>query len=188
MKTSDTMPGFSVPFDGCYWVVPGRLLAGPYPGSLDAAGKMMKLRGLLQCGIRRVIDLTEKHEVFYYTRGLAIYEDELEHAAEELQVEVRVVHFPIVDMDVPPRSVMVQILDCIDAALGAASPVFVHCWGGLGRTGTVVGCYLARHNLARGEKALDEIIKLRRHNPFADYPSPQTASQRHMIASWGVGE
>lgn len=188
MRISDTTARMPVPFDGCYWVIPGRLLAGPYPASLDAAGRMTKLKGLLQCGIRRVIDLTEHHEVFYYTRGLALYEDDLERAAEELQVEVQVVHFPILDMDVPPRSVMVQVLDEIDAALEAESPVFVHCWGGLGRTGTVVGCYLARHNLARGEKALDEIIKLRRHNPLADYPSPQTASQRHMIASWGVGE
>lgn len=182
------MTNARVPFDGCYWVVPGSLLAGPYPASLDAVGKAMKLNALLQSGVRHVIDLTQAHEVFYYTRGLGRYEDDLERTAEEARWEVTVVHFPILDMDVPPRQVMVQILDDIDGALARESPVFVHCWGGLGRTGTVVGCYLARHSLANGTQALERIVDLRRHNPLADYPSPQTAAQRDMIVSWRVGE
>ncbi len=182
------MPSSPVPFDGCYWVIRGKLLAGPYPGSLDASSKGRKLKELLRSGVRHVIDLTEPHEVFYYTRGMAHYEDDLERHAEELGGEIKIVHFPVPDMDVSPRSIMVQILDDIDAALARGLPVFIHCWGGLGRTGTVVGCYLARHNLACGEKALEKIVELRRHNPLADYPSPQTSVQRQMIVSWRVGE
>ena len=34
-------------------------------------------------------------------------------------------------------------------------PVYVHCWGGIGRTGTVVGCWLVRHGMT-GDEALAE--------------------------------
>ncbi|WP_374108489.1 hypothetical protein [Nostoc sp. XA010] len=30
----------------------------------------------------------------------------------------------------------------IDRALNGQEKVYVHCWGGIGRTGIVVGCYL----------------------------------------------
>ena len=45
----------------------------------------------------------------------------------------------------PARQAMVTILDTIDQAVADGRTVYVHCWGGVGRTGTVVGCYLVRH-------------------------------------------
>lgn len=33
-------------------------------------------------------------------------------------------------------------------ALAAGQTVYVHCYGGIGRTGTVVGCWLVRHGLS----------------------------------------
>ena len=49
---------------------------------------------------------------------------------------------PVRDVSVPSKDGMVMILDRIDQALAQQRPVYVHCWGGKGRTGTVVGCYL----------------------------------------------
>ena len=178
----------AAPFEGSYWVIEGKLLAGPYPGSLDPSRMDKRLRSLLKCGVRQIIDLTEGHEVFYYSRGLAYYEDVLGHIAQELGVQVLIDRFSIVDMDVPSRRLMLEILDGIDEALNRSNPVYVHCWGGLGRTGTVVGCYLARHNLALGEKALDRIVELRQNDVLADYPSPQNSVQRDMVRSWKAGE
>lgn len=34
----------------------------------------------------------------------------------------------------------IRILDAIDARLEAGKSVYVHCWGGIGRTDTVAGC------------------------------------------------
>jgi hypothetical protein len=59
----------------------------------------------------------------------------------------------IVDFGVPSPQEMTAILDVLDAALAAGRVVYLHCWGGVGRTGTVVGCYLVRHGM-RGEEAL----------------------------------
>jgi protein-tyrosine phosphatase len=79
-------------------------------------------------------------------------------------------------------------LDEIDRSLARDLPVYVHCWGGKGRTGTVVGCYLARHGIATGKSALDKINELRRNVPNWNEPSPETRQQCEMVALWQIGE
>ncbi|GIT00631.1 MAG: hypothetical protein CM1200mP26_23430 [Acidimicrobiales bacterium] len=63
---------------------------------------------------------------------------------------------PIPDMGLPSGGPdeMARILDNLDGALTAGGKAYVHCWGGLGRTGTVVGCWLARHGYGTGYDAL----------------------------------
>ena len=51
-----------VPFNRSYWVVPGKLLAGGYPGSEDPIEEERNLKGLIQEGIRHVISLMEPQE------------------------------------------------------------------------------------------------------------------------------
>jgi hypothetical protein len=43
-------------------VVPGKLLAGYYPGDLNPSRMEEKLKGLLRAGIRYVINLMEENE------------------------------------------------------------------------------------------------------------------------------
>jgi protein-tyrosine phosphatase len=90
---------------------------------------------------------------------------------------------PIEDMGVPSTDTMMAILDEIDGAIDQGRPVFVHCLGGRGRTGTVVGCYLVRHGM-EGKQALDHIRVLRRFEQTASFPSPETRPQREMVQSW----
>jgi protein tyrosine/serine phosphatase len=80
---------------------------------------------------------------------------------------------------------MRQILDTIDAALASGANVYVHCWGGVGRTGTTVGCYLVRHGMT-GQQALDQIASWWSHMPKRDrHPnSPETHEQMEFIRNW----
>ncbi len=50
------------PFQDCYWVEPGKFLAGRYPGAPKKEQARDKLRALLECGIEVFIDLTEERE------------------------------------------------------------------------------------------------------------------------------
>lgn len=45
---------------------------------------------------------------------------------------------------VPTPATMTAILDAIDASLAGNEPTHAHCWGGVGRTGTVIGRWLLR--------------------------------------------
>lgn len=75
----------------------------------------------------------------------------------------------------------------MDRALNAQEKVYVHCWGGIGRTGIVVGCYLVRHGIT-GKTALSEIARLREHTRDYPYPSPTQLSQEQIILNWRIGQ
>lgn len=172
-----------LPFSNSYWVVPGRFLAGGYPGRRDPDEVMRNIIGLLDSGIRHVISLMEAHEVAFLGKYITCYENELEYILRRTGRALTVSRIPIEDMSVPTRRTMLQILDEIDLAIDHGRPVFVHCLGGRGRTGTVVGCYLVRHGMT-GQEALAQIKQLRQTERTGPFPSPETRSQREMVLTW----
>jgi protein-tyrosine phosphatase len=89
---------------------------------------------------------------------------------------------------VPSHGDMVAILDSIDSHIEKELSVFVHCWGGRGRTGTVVGCYLVRHGLCAPHEAVNQIRELRKHTDDHYEPSPESQRQYEMVLSWVEGQ
>ncbi len=79
---------------------------------------------------------------------------------------------PIRDFSVPTHEELRRVLDTIDDALAYGRTVFVHCRGGIGRTGTVLGAWLRRHGASPEEvfQALEG--------------RPETEEQRALIQSW----
>ncbi len=176
------------PFDRSYWVVPANLLAGCYPGARDPDQAFRRLHGLLKSGIRYVINLMEELETDYSGGGFVPYDGILNQIAHDLAVNLQIARYPIRDNNAPTRNQMIAILDTIDHAIGSGMPTYVHCWGGVGRTGTVVGCYLARHGIADGRDCLTKIRELRNSDPTAHRNSPETLAQAEMVTSWKFGE
>ena len=180
-STSPPIPGGAErPIPSSYWLVPGRFAAGEYPGEKDPAQAAVKLRTLLGAGIDHFIDLTEQRD------GLepyaAIAQEEARSAASSIAHE----RHPIADLGVPGSlDEMTAILDAIDEALDNGRTVYLHCWGGVGRTGTVVGCWLVRHGRT-GDEALAQlrewwqgVAKVHRKPQ-----SPETAEQSRYVREW----
>ena len=155
------------------YVVAERLLAGEYPGAADSRVAGRRLRAFAESGITTFVDLTHPADV------LASYE-------HLLAADARRIAHPIVDLGTTTVPHMTRILDDIDDALADERAVYVHCWGGIGRTGTVVGCWLVRHGLDEGDP-VRTIARLRRRLPDAWALSPQTAAQRAMVTAWKPG-
>jgi hypothetical protein len=176
------------PFGRSYWVVPDKFLAGAYPGSKDHDEALPKITALVECGIWFVVNLMEKEEKNFSGEQFEPYEDTLASIASKLGVEIRLKRMPVRDHHVPSSHHMVEILNTIDRAIENDQPVYVHCWGGVGRTGTVVGCYLMRHGLATGDDVLERIAVLRRNEVTAHRLSPETWDQRVMVQSWFLGQ
>jgi ADP-ribosylglycohydrolase len=177
-----------VPLERSYWVVPGKFLAGAYPGDVVPERAEQKIRALLSAGIRCVVDLTEKRDRNLAGLPVIHYEEFLNSVATKERLEVSYHRNSITDLDVPSRDQMREILDLIDSAIGSDRPVYVHCLGGIGRTGTVVGCWLSRHGVGRGNAVLELIRKLRRNEKQAHIESPETAQQRRFVCDWKEGD
>ncbi len=181
-------PGGShpLPFPCSYWVEPGKLLAGEYPGAKAPDEARRKLRGLVACGIRHIINLMEPHERDFQGDEFTPYDDHVKELARERGCVVACDRFPIPDMSAPTAGTMAAILDAIDESIAENRPVYVHCLAGLGRTGSVVGCCLMRRGLAERETVLQQITHLRRRSPNALTPSPEIAPQRDMVVHYGL--
>ncbi len=177
-----------VPFPNSYWVTLGQFLAGCYPGSEDPAEADKRLKALLDHGLRTFIDLMEPWEVDWSGRPFVPYAPMLKATADNMGIETAFYRYGIKDLGVPPRDLMILILDCIDGSIEGNRPVYVHCRGGIGRTGTVVGCYLARHGYASGQDVLAMIHDLRRLTPDRHVTSPEAPDQKEMVRSWKNGE
>jgi protein-tyrosine phosphatase len=161
-----------LPIRSSYWAAEG-LIAGEYPGSLDAIAAERRLRAFADHDVTVFVDLTHPAD------GLEPYDRLLAPTAR------RIPH-PIVDLGTTTIPHMSRILDDVDAALADGCNVYVHCWGGIGRTGTVVGCWLMRHGLDDGDP-IRRIATLRRDVEDAWMPSPQTTAQRAMVTEWKRG-
>jgi hypothetical protein len=163
-----------------YWVEENRFMAGEYPGSAAELTALSKLEWLLSKDIDCFIDLTEPNE-----HGLKPYTNLFERIQVEKTKPPRYINFPIPDMHTPSVPQMVNILDAINNALADGQNIYLHCYGGIGRTGTVVGCYFVQHGMET-QNALDRIAELRRNTPDGWRQSPETFEQRQMILNWNV--
>lgn len=164
------------PLPNSYWLNPGRLLAGEYPAGRDKPitdeGRA-RVRDLLAAGISCFVDLTEEGECAPYQ--------------SLLPVTVTYLRRPIRDQRVPRRATQMRgILDEIAGVLAAGGNVYVHCRAGIGRTGTVAGCYLVEQG-KDGETALRE-LNLLWTEQCARAPAwpviPQTLEQMEYVRGW----
>jgi hypothetical protein len=169
---------FPRPIAESYWVKPGTFLAGEYPGQYDQEHSRKRIDALIEAGFSTLIDLTKPNETLPYLRILR-------EECGVYQVDVEYHRFPIGDFGLPTPELMQSILDRIDACLSTGRKLYLHCWGGIGRTGTTVGCYLVRHGMS-GEQALKQLAEWWRGVPKSHIHlhSPETREQVEFIRTW----
>jgi hypothetical protein len=160
------------PLPNSYWVLPGRLLAGEHPSGGLETGIFTRIATLSQVGIDCYVDLTEEGEQ-------PDYRSMLPSGAEYLRSA-------IVDMHVPFNVSQTQmILASIRAALARQRRIYLHCRAGIGRTGLIVGCFLAEEENS-GRKALKALNDLWQQSERArSWPRvPQTLEQTDYVRRW----
>lgn len=131
------------------WVVEGRIAALPMPSRQE-------MHALRQAGFGLVINLTEKPG----PTAMA--------AAEGL----RGFHLPLEDMQPPDQEQIAEFVALVRRTLREGRPVAVHCMGGLGRTGTMLACFL----VAEGMKPWAAIDYVRERRPGSVQTEEQEAA------------
>jgi ADP-ribosyl-[dinitrogen reductase] hydrolase len=159
--------------------LPGRIGLTRAPGAWWAGRPMVGDAALLEDlhalvhrhGARLLVTLLEPHEIARL--------GDLGGAARRLSLPW--LHHPIPDMRPPrsPRAVRPVVARLL-AEAGAGHAAVVHCWAGLGRTGTVAACAL----VARGRAAGEAVAAVRAVRPGAVQTGEQEAFVAEFEAAW----
>ena len=155
----------SRPLHQCYYVG-GTLFAGEYPGGKYVELAESKLKRMHHFGVHHFVDLTEEGELRPYR--------------QLLPNDTTYLRFPIRDVDVPKSIEAVhQLIDKMENLMKQDGFTYIHCWGGVGRTGTIVACYEARQmEEPTLEKALTAMRSRFSNMPKASHrKSPETQEQ-----------
>ena len=171
-----------LPFEKSYWVLPNKLIAGEIPASQIEEESQRKLLGLVNIHISAVINLMEDDE---RNRSCKLFYNYSEYLQSH---KIKTHRFPIRDGSIPSIERMTEILNLIDEYISKNKMVYVHCWGGVGRTGMTVGCYLKRHGIADNNKVLNQIDTLKINTPIASRISPETIEQQDFVLSWNKNQ
>jgi ADP-ribosylglycohydrolase len=176
LSGAETLP--ATPLANSFWISP-RLLAGEYPGADTAAATQARLDKLIGAGITYFIDLTLPGE-------LPPYDHLLPPARADDGRYVIYVRKAIRDHGVPHESAAMQdTLDYLGRALEVGHRVYVHGRAGIGRTNTVIGCWLRRGGLS-GPAALERLNALWQASVrVAQWPHvPETEDQKRYVLEW----
>ena len=151
-----------------------RVYAGEYPRELDEKKSIEKIKQFERFGITHYIDLTEEGEFSPY--------------ATMLDSKVRHIRFPIKNMSAPHTIESVkELISQINEILkeNDSNKVYIHCWGGVGRTGLIVGCLLSEQCGFKFEKTMDALNLVFSDCPKSAYQkTPESDEQRLYIKKY----
>lgn len=129
------------------------------------------LSALQAAGVTALVCLLEDREFAFY--GV----HDLVPKANDAGLEV--LRLPIPDTGIPGGFERVDVLlDALEAREAKGGRLVIHCRGGLGRTGTIAGCYLVR----RGQSPAAAIATL--HRVRQSERCPENARQEGFIARY----
>jgi hypothetical protein len=167
------------PIPESYWVVPGAFLAGGYPiSSTDDIIARQCLCAFLEAGFDTFFDLTRLGE-------LPPYLPCLQEEATRYGISIQYQRLNIQDRGLPSQVQMITLLDAIQTALAAGRKLYLHCWGGIGRTGVTVGCWLVRQGMTGGQALIRLNELYRTAEQSHHFPqSPETVAQVKFVLEW----
>lgn len=122
------------------WLVPGEIA-----GMARPASTISDFESLQDDGIEAVVSLTERP-----LNKPLIEEFGFEYA-----------HIPIEDLSIPTIEQIEEFVEFASRMRNIKKKIVVHCGAGIGRTGTMLACYL----VSKGYSAEESIAEVRRKRP-----------------------
>ena len=130
--------------DNFSWLVDDKLAGSAIPTSKD------EINWLHEQGVKSIITIRE------------------EPLDENWVGEMKYLHVHSNDMGVPTFDDLKESVDFIHNRIEDNEPVMVHCLAGLGRTGTILACYLIKYEKMSAEDAIQH-VREKRHGSIQSF-------------------
>ena len=136
--------------DNFSWIIEKKLAGSAIPTSKE------EIDWVKQEGVKSIVTIRE------------------EPLEEEWLEDVNYLHIHSNDMGVPEFDDLINSVDFLHQRITNDEPVMVHCLAGLGRTGTILACYLIKYQQMSADDAIQK-VRNKRHG------SIQSFSQEEII-------
>ena len=136
--------------DNFSWIIEKKLAGSAIPTSKE------EIDWVKQEGVKSIVTIRE------------------EPLEEEWLEDVNYLHIHSNDMGVPEFDDLINSVDFLHQRITNEEPVMVHCLAGLGRTGTILACYMIKYEQMSADDAIQK-VRNERHG------SIQSFSQEEII-------
>ena len=128
------------------WLIENKLAGSGIPTSIN------EVQWVIEQGVKSIVTVRE------------------EPLDDDWVKDVNYLHVHSNDMGVPEFDDLVNAVDFIHTRITNNEPVMVHCLAGMGRTGTILACYLIKYQKMSANEATE---KVRRERPGSIQSYPQ---------------
>ena len=194
------------PISESNWVILKHLLVGAFPASPNDEETLENLYGILTKGITTFVCLQEEYnpnvtpQQYKNNIGIRPYLKDLLHITSKVELyrqekndpyfepaiakpdDIEFLHFPIKDCKTASDLQVYSFCFELARRLVAGEKLYIHCWGGHGRTGTIVSILLSilyKYDAQSTMHYCQFVHDLRK--AYIQVPSPQTQTQRNQV-------